>query len=68
LPKRSGPAGQDSHGELLVEIKVFGSMQRVTVIDPETGNEASATGPLGQGVEQQLIHLAIGKLRRGISA
>jgi hypothetical protein len=53
---------------LLVETKIFGSMQRVTVIDPETGNEASATGPLGHGVEQQLVQLAIGKLRRGISA
>jgi hypothetical protein len=68
LPKRPGPDGQDQHGELLVEIKIFGSMQRVTVIDPETGNEASASGPTGRGVEQQLTQLAIGKLRRGISA
>jgi len=67
LPKRPGPDGREQHGELLIETKIFGSMQRVTVIDPETGNEASATGPLGQGVEQQLTQLAIGKLRRGIS-
>jgi hypothetical protein len=53
---------------LLIETKVFGSMQRVTVIDPQTGNEATATGPIGRGVEQQLIQIAIGKLRRGIGA
>lgn len=47
---------------------MFGQMQRVTVIDPDTGNEATATGPMGRGVEQQLIQIAIGKLRRGISA
>jgi len=67
LPKRSGSSDQDKIGELLVEIKKFGSMQRVTVIDPKTGREASATGPMGRGVEPQLIQIAIGKLRRGIS-
>ena len=38
----------------------------VIVIDPDTGQEASATGPLGRSVEQQLIQIAVGKLRRGI--
>lgn len=68
MPKQPEASDQDKHGELLVETKVFGQMQRVTVIDPDTGKEASATGPMGRGVEQQLIQIAIGKLRRGISA
>ncbi len=68
MPKPPAQSGDDKNGELLVEIKIFGQMQRVTVIDPDTGAEASATGPLGRNVEQQLIQLAIGKLRRGIGA
>ena len=67
MPKRPAAFDQDNVGEYLVDIKLFGQMQRVSVVDPETGNEASATGPMGRGVEQQLIQIAIGKLRRGIS-
>jgi hypothetical protein len=63
----SEPDGAGRKQEYLVERKIYGSTQRVTVIDPETGQEASATGPLQAGVQESLTNIAIKKLRRGIS-
>jgi hypothetical protein len=66
-PERAGAkSGQGQ--EFLVERRIFGTMQRVTVIDPVSGREASATGPLRPGVEKSLTNIAIGKLSRGVTA
>ncbi len=59
--------GDGRRVEFLVERKIFGAMQRVTVIDPETGREASASGPVQPGIAESLINIAIKKLRRGIT-
>lgn len=49
--------------ELLVEITKTGGWQRVAVLDPETGREGIAHGPL-HAQEDDLLKLAIDRLRQ----
>lgn len=53
--------------ETIVEVRRVGHWLRVAAVDPDTGLEATAMGPVSAG-EESLTRLALGKLARLLRA